>query len=79
MCTPDDETLFLNGPLPARISRVIVRVTRKVTTYDSRHRTIGQLLAAGPVVVHQDIARPPSTMRARAAQRHENVGRVVRG
>ena len=41
MWVPDAETLSLNGPRPAWISRVIVRVTKNVTTKELKHSSSG--------------------------------------
>jgi len=38
---PDAETLSLNGPRPAWINRVIVRVTKNVTTKELKHSSSG--------------------------------------
>ena len=40
-CTPLSDTLFLNGPFPARISRVITRVATNVTRKASKQRNRG--------------------------------------
>src|SRR5215213_7297967 len=37
-CSPDVETLSLNGPRPARMLRVMMRVTTNVTTNAAKHR-----------------------------------------
>ena len=48
MCTPLPETLSWNGPLPARIMRVIVRVVRNVTTNAEKHTSSGTLMPPPP-------------------------------
>ena len=38
MCIPEVDTLSLNGPRPARMLRVMIRVTTNVTTNAAKHR-----------------------------------------
>src|SRR5829696_2179568 len=40
-CTPPSDTLFLNGPRPARINRVMTRVATNVATKAVKHRSNG--------------------------------------
>ena len=51
-CTPDADTLFLNGPRPARIRRVMMRVARNVTTKAAKHRKIGSFPGSTMSRVH---------------------------
>ena len=47
-CSPLPETLSWNGPLPARIMRVIVRVVRNVTTNAAKQTSNGTLIPPPP-------------------------------
>lgn len=52
MCTPPG-VMFLNGPRPARISRVITRVTRNDMTNESRARSSGSFPGSTMFRYHQ--------------------------
>ena len=55
---PDDVTLFLKGPSPARISLVMVRVATKVTTKAAKHRKIGSFPGSTMLRHHQPATVP---------------------
>src|SRR5581483_5921583 len=60
-CSPDSETLSLNGPRPARIIRVITRVTTNVTMNAEKQSTRGSreapMLSAPSAATTDDIVR----------------------
>ena len=56
--TPDAVTLFLNGPSPARMRRVMVRVARNVTTKAAKHRNSGSFPGSTMLRHHHAATRP---------------------